>query len=119
MKQNTFLSGLLTAGLLLFTLATSATEQVWIDVRTDKEYQESSIPGHPNILYTEIADKIAAVVTDKDAPIYLYCGSGRRAGVAKETLEKMGYTQVTNAGGIDAVKEQLATESTPQATATP
>lgn len=119
MKQNTFLSGLFAAGLLLFSLASSAAEPVWIDVRTDKEYQESSIQGHPNILYTEIADKIGSVVTDKDAPIYLYCGSGRRAGVARETLEKMGYTQVTNAGGIDSVREQLANESSPEATATP
>lgn len=104
---------LLTACFLLVSLSSIAadtTKQVWIDVRTIEEHQESSIPGHANILYTEIGEKIAGVVSDKDAPVYLYCGSGRRAGIAKETLEQMGYTNVTNAGGIEQVKSQLATD---------
>ena len=37
---------------------------------------------------------------DKTKPIVLYCGSGKRAGTAKEKLLKAGYTQVTNPGGI-------------------
>ncbi len=108
-KQSIF-SGLLAALLMIFTLHTPAaepTDKIWIDVRTAEENQESSIPGHPNILYTDIADKISTVTTDKNAPIYLYCRTGRRSGIAKETLEQLGYTNVTNAGGIDQVREQL------------
>ena len=37
--------------------------------------------------------------TAKNAPVNLYCKSGRRAGVAKQMLEKLGYTRVTNHGG--------------------
>jgi phage shock protein E len=88
-------------------------------VRTEKEHQESSIPGHPNILYTEIADNIASLAADKDTPIHLYCGTGRRAGVAKETLEKLGYTNVTNEGGIDSVKSRMANEGKQKSTGTP
>lgn len=108
--QNT-VKGFAFSLLLMFCFAlhaASPADAIWIDVRTAEELQESSIPNHLNILHTEIGDKIAAVTTDKNAPIYLYCRSGRRAGIAKETLEQMGYTNVTNAGGIEDVKKQLA-----------
>ncbi len=122
MKPNRLISALLATSFLLLSLATTtvwAAGEVWIDVRTEKEYQESSIPGHPNILYTEIADNIASVAPDKNAPIHLYCGTGRRAGVAKETLEKLGYTNVTNQGGIDSVKGRLANQGNQKNTGTP
>ena len=34
------------------------------------------------------------------APVVIFCGSGRRAGKAKEVLEQKGYTNVLNAGGL-------------------
>ena len=49
----------------------------------------------------EISAKVGA---DKTKPIALYCASGRRADRAKATLEKAGFTQVTNAGGYEALK---------------
>ena len=63
------------------------TMDTWIDVRTPTEYQQSSITGHPNIPHTDITNQITHFVTDKDAPIYLQCGSGRRASLAKTALE--------------------------------
>jgi phage shock operon rhodanese PspE len=92
------------------SIITKTPTETWIDVRTPTEYQQSSITGHANIPHTEIANRIAVLVTDKDAPVYLYCGSGRRAGLAKIELEKMGFTNVTNAGGIAEVREKLSTE---------
>ena len=38
---------------------------------------------------------------DKEAPIIVYCKSGRRASKAKEILEGKGYKKVLNAGGYD------------------
>lgn len=111
MNIHRSLIGILASILLTYSCilrAAGPDDAIWIDVRTVEEHQESSIAGHPNILYTEIGDRIAAVTTDKDAPIYLYCRSGRRSGIAKETLEQMGYTNVTNAGGIEDVRRQMA-----------
>ena len=111
MKLHRLVTGLFAAALLLSSFTLPAAEPdagVWIDVRTVEEHRESSIPDHPNILYTEIGDRITSVTADKDAPVYLYCRSGRRAGIAKETLEQMGYTNVTNAGGIDDVRKLIA-----------
>lgn len=81
-------------------------EGVWIDVRTSDEYSAGHIDEAINIPFDEIADKIAQVTTDKNAPINLYCKSGRRAGIAKTELEKLGYTNVTNHGGYDDLVKQ-------------
>ena len=72
---------------------------IWIDVRTPEEYQEGHLADAVNIPLDQIANKISATAADKNAPIHLYCKSGRRAGLAKQQLEKMGYTNVSNHGG--------------------
>lgn len=77
---------------------------VWIDVRSDEEYQEQHFEGAINIEYTEILEGVANL--DKDTEILLYCGSGRRAGIALEALQAQGFTNVTNRGGLVDVLEQ-------------
>ena len=89
-------------GHLLFGCATISDPcTVWIDVRSDEEYQEQHIEGAINIEYTEILEGVAAL--DKDTEILLYCGSGRRAGIALEALEAEGFTNLTNMGGISEI----------------
>ena len=79
---------------------------VWIDVRSDEEYQEQHLEGAINIAHTQILEGVANL--DKDTEILLYCGSGRRAGIALEALEAQGFTNVTNRGGLADVLEQEA-----------
>ncbi|MDO4231550.1 MAG: rhodanese-like domain-containing protein [Lautropia sp.] len=74
-------------------------EGVWIDVRTEKEYNEGHLQGAHNVPVDRIAREIASISPDKDAPINLYCRSGRRSEAALQQLKAMGYTQVTNHGG--------------------
>jgi phage shock protein E len=38
----------------------------------------------------------------------VYCRSGKRAAIAKQTLDKLGYTKVENAGGYEDLKKKLA-----------
>ncbi|MGI1679274.1 MAG: rhodanese-like domain-containing protein [Cellvibrionaceae bacterium] len=82
-----------------------AAEDIWVDVRSDKEWDSGHLDGAVHIPHTEITEKIVSLTEDKNAPIKLYCRSGGRAGMAKKELEKMGYTNVTNVGGLkDAEK---------------
>ncbi len=90
---------LVIASLSLACLPVFASEVVWIDVRSEAEYEKGHLSQAINIPHTEIAERINAVSLEKDAEIKLYCGSGRRAGIAQETLEGMGYTHVSNEGG--------------------
>jgi len=81
------------------SLAANASEGLWIDVRSATEYEQGHLPGAINVTHTEIGDAINSLPPDKNQPIRLYCGSGRRAGIALQTLENMGYTKVSNEGG--------------------
>ena len=73
---------------------------VWIDVRTPGEYAEGHLEGAKQIPFDGIEAGVNKLDLAKDTPIYLYCGSGGRSEVAKQALERKGYTQVTNVGGL-------------------
>ena len=74
---------------------------IWIDVRSAEEFNSGHLQNAVNIPYDQIIEGIKAVSSDKNAPINLYCHSGRRAEVALNELKKAGYTNVTNHGGYD------------------
>ena len=79
---------------------------ILIDVRSEEEFIEGHIDGAINIPYDVIAEKIVEVTSDKTMPLYLYCRSGRRVGVAIDTLQPMGYTNLHNLGGFEEAKKK-------------
>lgn len=81
-------------------------QTLWIDVRTLDEYKAGHLEGAIHLPYDEIEQKISAVSADKTTEIRLYCRSGRRSGIALETLRGMGYSNVTNAGAYEQLKQQ-------------
>jgi len=92
--------------LLLLWVPLALAQSVWIDVRTAEEYQAGHLEGAINIPYDEIQQKITSVATDKSTDIQLYCRSGRRSGIALETLRSMGYSKVANAGAYEQLKQK-------------
>ena len=76
---------------------------LWIDVRTVEEFNSGHLEGAINIPHGDIGHKISAVAGDLGQPIHLYCKSGTRAGLALEILMEMGYQDVTNEGGYEAI----------------
>ena len=101
------------SSMVLTSWAETMEEQtpLWIDVRTEKEYRAEHVPDAIHIPYQEITEGIKAVTQDKSAPIYLYCGSGRRAGKAKKALEADGFTLVTNIGGLKQALQKKSSDS--------
>ena len=79
---------------------------VMIDVRTDEEWRAGYIEGAIHIPLSEIKEDIENYEISKDEEILLYCRSGNRSGRAKVILDELGYTNVTNIGGIASVSEQ-------------
>ena len=59
------------------------------------------------IPYDSIGEKIGAIAKDKTRRIYVYCRSGRRAQIAKENLEQLGYTDVVNLGSLEDAAKTL------------
>jgi phage shock protein E len=43
----------------------------------------------------------------KNTPVYIYCRSGRRSAIAVEAMKKLGYTNLTDLGGMDEAKNRL------------
>ena len=71
-----------------------------LDVREQDEYDAGHIPGAILISYTQIAEKAATMLPDKDQLILVYCRSGRRSKIAAELLAELGYTNIKEFGGI-------------------
>ena len=80
---------------------------VLIDVRSAEEFNTGHLAGAVNIPHTEIAEKISLVAKERSTPLYLYCRSGRRVGIAMEELSKLGYTKMVNLGGAEEASQKL------------
>ena len=95
---------LLALAMLLATFNIQAQvpeDATWIDVRTPAEFAEGHIENAELIPFDRIDIGIQQLGVEKSAPLYLYCGTGGRSGFAKKRLEALGYTNVTNVGGLE------------------
>lgn len=95
---------LLLAGLMLSSLLHA--EVVWVDVRSSVEHSLDNIEGDIRISHGDIVKELSKTFPDKNTDIRLYCRSGGRAGKALSALKDAGYTQVSNAGGIDNARTE-------------
>ena len=93
--------------ILLFSSLLSSNEIIVIDVRSLEEVKTGIIQDAIHIEWTQIDEEINNIDITKDQPIYLYCRSGNRSGKAAVMLEKIGFTNVINAGGIDEAAKKL------------
>jgi phage shock protein E len=93
--------------ILLFSSLLSSNESIVIDVRSFEEVKTGIIQDAIHIEWTQIDKEITKIDLSKDQPIYLYCRSGNRSGKAAVILEKIGFTNVINAGGIDEAAKKL------------
>ena len=78
-----------------------------IDVRTEAEWNDGHLEGAILIPYDIIGEKIETVARDKATRIYVYCRTGRRSGIAKQTLETLGYKDVVNLGSMEEAAGKL------------
>jgi|SRR5712671_2597810 len=72
---------------------------VILDVRTPEEFAQGHVPGAKNIPHDQLPNRIAEIMGDKDKDIVLYCRSGRRAGLAAETLQANGFHKLLHLEG--------------------
>lgn len=91
-------------------MANSVEPVVWLDVRTAEEFAAGHLSGAINIPHEHVSSGVAELELEKGQYIILYCRSGRRAALAQETLEGLGYSRVENAvdlQGAVALRKQL------------
>lgn len=77
-------------------LSLGDTDWVLIDVRENDEFRAGHLPGARGIgrgvLEYHIADEVPAT----DTEIVLYCRGGNRSALAADSLQQMGYTNVSS-----------------------
>lgn len=95
----------LCSGLLL--AASALAKDVVIDVRTAQEFQAGHIPGALHMEHTDIAQQIFKAKVSKDDHVILYCRSGRRSGLALDTLKRLGFSKAENYGGMEEARKRL------------
>lgn len=71
-----------------------------LDVRTVAEYNEGHIPNAICIPNETIGNDTINELSNKEQLILIYCRSGNRSKQAAEKLKKLGYTNLTEFGGI-------------------
>ncbi len=80
---------------------------IFLDVRELEEFEQGTIPGSVFIPRGHLESKIENQISDRSAPIVVYCASGVRSVFAAKTLGELGYTDVVHmAGGFGRWKDQ-------------
>lgn len=75
-------------------------DYVIVDVRTPGEYKEGHIPNAINIPNETINETVYNKLKDKNQLILIYCRSGSRSRQAAYKMQKLGYTNLVDFGGI-------------------
>jgi rhodanese-related sulfurtransferase len=74
-----------------------------VDVRTQAEWDGARLDGARHIALEVLAGKAAEI--EKDKPVFFYCYSGARSGMAAEAFATGGYDAYNVVGGIKAWDE--------------
>lgn len=79
---------------------------VLLDVRNPDEYAAGHIPGSVNLPLPQIGEAKDRF-PDTDTQFFVYCLSGSRSSSAIGAFKEMGYTNLTNIGGIRAWRGEI------------
>ena len=86
-----------------------------LDVREPEEYEQGAVPGAVHIPRGNLEFSVEGRLSDKSAPIAVYCAGGVRSAFAAKTLQDLGYTDVVSViGGFNKWKDEGLTWKTPQ-----
>jgi phage shock protein E len=74
-----------------------------LDVRTPEEFMSGHLKGAVLLSVSDVDQQSAKVLPDKQAPVLVYCHSGKRSAAAVAKLKAQGYTRLWDMhGGIIA-----------------
>lgn len=75
-----------------------------LDVRSAEEFSGGHLADALNIPVGQTDRMADAIGAEKNRLVVVYCGSGRRASIAQGNLAEMGYYNVHNGTGFNALK---------------
>jgi molybdopterin/thiamine biosynthesis adenylyltransferase/rhodanese-related sulfurtransferase len=91
-----------------------AAGAVVLDVREPDEYDQGALPSAVHIPRGHLEAQVENKLTDKAAPVVVYCAGGVRSAFAAKTLQELGYAEVLSvAGGFGKWKDEGRPWTTP------
>lgn len=76
-----------------------ASGAVVLDVRDKEEFAAGHIEGATHLSRGTLEMRIHEVAPDKDVAVVCYCMGGNRGALAADTLQRLGYTNVSSIQG--------------------
>jgi phage shock protein E len=92
----------------------AAASQAWpmieagalvIDVRSEEEFAVGHLEGAINIQWHDSEAIARAIGVNKQRQVVMYCRSGNRAGKSITKMQALGYDNIYNATGLEALEE--------------
>ena len=71
---------------------------VLLDVREPQEWNLGHVPGAVHIPRGQLETRVEQVVP-RDRKVVIYCAAGNRSALAADTLQQMGYANVSSLAG--------------------
>ena len=90
-----------------------------VDVRTVSEFRSGAYPDAVNIPLDDLMHRSSEFGENMNREIVVYCASGGRSAYAQRMLMQLGYTHVTNGGGLSSMMANLNKKSAPTQTNEP
>lgn len=84
-------------------VSTAELERLVIDVRTKGEFMSGAFPNAINIPLDDLISGNGDFGDITDREIIVYCATGARSAYAQQVLQKRGFSNVINGGGISAM----------------
>ena len=81
-------------------VTTTSDKLLIVDVRTREEFRGGAYPEALNIPLDELMNRQNELGDNKNREIIVYCASGGRSAYAQGMLSQLGFTDVTNGGGL-------------------
>jgi sulfur-carrier protein adenylyltransferase/sulfurtransferase len=86
-----------------------------LDVREPDENEQGAIPGSILLPRGNLEFQVEGKIPDKQAPVVVYCAGGVRSAFAAQTMQAIGYSDVTSmVGGFNRWKDEGREWITPQ-----
>ena len=96
-------------------VAADLSHYTLLDVREPDEYEQGAVPGAVHIARGNLEFSVEGRLTDKSAPVAVYCAGGVRSAFATKTLQDLGYSDVVSIiGGFNKWKDEGLPWATPQ-----
>jgi molybdopterin/thiamine biosynthesis adenylyltransferase/rhodanese-related sulfurtransferase len=87
----------------------------FLDVREPDENEQGAIPGAILLPRGNLEFQVEGKIPDKQAPVVVYCAGGVRSAFAAQTMQSIGYSDVTSmVGGFNRWKDEGREWVTPQ-----